>query len=135
MNPSSPQPNSPEQVPLPTSSVEVPAVPMPAESAPGIAQAGSSTGALPVAVPVDAINPATAGSPASDQSVSLAGAMSSPSVADDVDVIEKEWVDAAEQIVAANANDPRAEEAAVEQLQTDYLKKRYGKDIKPAGEQ
>ncbi len=135
MNPSSPQANSPEQAPLPTGGVEVPAAPMPAEAAPGVGQAGPATGALPVMVPVETTMPAVAAASATDPAVPMVGATASPSVADDVDVIEKEWVDAAEQIVAANANDPRAEEAAVEQLQTDYLKKRYGKDIKPAGDQ
>lgn len=55
---------------------------------------------------------------------------SAPQVADDVDVIEKEWVDKAEQIVSQTKGDPYQEEELVEDLQIDYLKKRYGKDIK-----
>ena len=53
-----------------------------------------------------------------------------PATADDVDVIEKEWVEAAEKVVEATKNDPYTEEEAVESLQVDYLKKRYGKEVK-----
>lgn len=56
--------------------------------------------------------------------------VSNPALAADVDVIEKEWVDKAEEVIAKTAGDPRAEEEAVEDLQIDYMKKRYGKDIK-----
>lgn len=61
-------------------------------------------------------------------------ASQSPQIADDVDVIEKEWVDAAEQIVKDTRDDPFRQEEAVENLQIDYLKKRYGKDVKRAEE-
>lgn len=54
----------------------------------------------------------------------------SPVIADDVDVIEKEWVDKAKQIVNETKDDPYRQEEEVEKLQRDYLKKRYGKEIK-----
>jgi hypothetical protein len=54
---------------------------------------------------------------------------SSPAVAADVDVIEPEWVDKAEQVVQAHRGDPYGEEEAIEQLQEDYLKKRYGINV------
>lgn len=57
-------------------------------------------------------------------------AAGNPALADDVDVIEKEWVDKAEEVIAKTAGDPHAEEEAVEDLQIDYMKKRYGKDVK-----
>jgi hypothetical protein len=47
-------------------------------------------------------------------------------VAGDVDVIEPEWVEKAEQVVRAHHGDPYGEEEAVEELQEDYLEKRYG---------
>jgi hypothetical protein len=53
-----------------------------------------------------------------------------PAIAGDVDVIEKEWVDQANKIVAQTKDDPYTEEEAVESLQQDYLKKRYGHDVK-----
>lgn len=50
-----------------------------------------------------------------------------PSVASDDDLIEKEWVEKAKQVVAKTRNDPHAQDVAVGKLQADYLKKRYGK--------
>ncbi|MEX0749156.1 MAG: hypothetical protein WD467_01265 [Candidatus Saccharimonadales bacterium] len=50
--------------------------------------------------------------------------------ADDVDVIEKAWVEKAKQIIKETKDDPRAQEQAFEQLQIEYHKKRYGRDIK-----
>jgi hypothetical protein len=41
-------------------------------------------------------------------------------------VIEPEWVDRAEQVVQAHQGDPYGEEEAIEDLQQEYLKKRYG---------
>ena len=55
---------------------------------------------------------------------------STPAVADDVDVIEKEWVNKARSIVDATKDDPHKQEKAVSKLQADYLLKRYGKQVK-----
>lgn len=54
----------------------------------------------------------------------------SPAVADDVDVIEKEWVDKAKKIVDSTKDNPRAQEKEVSKLQAEYLMKRYGKQLK-----
>lgn len=56
---------------------------------------------------------------------------SAPLTAEDVDVIEPEWVKKAEKAVADNRDDPRAEESAVEAVQIEYLKKRYNIDVEP----
>jgi hypothetical protein len=53
-----------------------------------------------------------------------------PTVAADQDVIEPEWVDRAEQVVSETAGNPFAEEEGIEALQIDYLKKRYGYEVK-----
>jgi hypothetical protein len=53
-----------------------------------------------------------------------------PAIADDVDVIEKEWVEKAKKIVSSTKDDPRKQEKEVSKLQADYLKKRYGKQVK-----
>lgn len=53
-----------------------------------------------------------------------------PLVASDDDVIEKEWVDKAKKIVQQTKDDPYAQEKEVSKLQADYLKKRYGKELK-----
>lgn len=52
-----------------------------------------------------------------------------PAAASDEDLIEKEWVEKAKQVVAGTRNDPHAQDVAVGKLQADYLKKRYGKVI------
>lgn len=57
-----------------------------------------------------------------------------PVIAGDDDVIEKEWVDKAKKIVNATREDPYRQEQEVSKLQADYLKKRYGKEVKLAGE-
>lgn len=51
----------------------------------------------------------------------------SPATAADEDLIEKEWVDKSKEIIAATRNDPHARTDQVNQLQRDYLQKRYGK--------
>jgi Txe/YoeB family toxin of Txe-Axe toxin-antitoxin module len=53
-----------------------------------------------------------------------------PLIADDVDVIEKEWVDKAKKIVNATKENPYEQEKEVSKLQADYLMKRYNKQIK-----
>lgn len=53
-----------------------------------------------------------------------------PLVANDDDLIEKEWVDKAKEIVAATKDDPYTREEAASKLQVEYLKKRYGKELK-----
>lgn len=60
----------------------------------------------------------------------LTSGQSGPAIADDVDVIEKEWVDKAKKIVSTTKDDPYNQEKQVSQLQADYLMKRYGKKIK-----
>lgn len=52
-----------------------------------------------------------------------------PAVAGDDDLIEKEWVDKAKQIISATRDDPARREKEVSRLQADYLKKRYGKEL------
>ena len=53
----------------------------------------------------------------------------SPLAADDADLIEKEWVDRAKKIIQETRDNPAQREKQVSQLQKDYLKKRYGKEV------
>lgn len=53
-----------------------------------------------------------------------------PVIADDIDVIEKEWVNKAKEVVKNTSLDPFEQEKQVSKLQADYLKKRYNKDVK-----
>ncbi len=75
---------------------------------------------LPTPPPAPAAS--TTSAPVSDHS--------NPLIAADDDLIEKEWVDRAKKIVQQTKTDPYAQEKEVSKLQADYIKKRYGKDIK-----
>jgi hypothetical protein len=57
-------------------------------------------------------------------------ATDNPAIADDVDVIEKEWVEKAKQIVAKTRDDPHSQSKEINIFKHDYMKKRYGKEIK-----
>ena len=52
-----------------------------------------------------------------------------PMIAADEELIEKEWVDKAKQIIAHTADDPFSRSAQVSELQRSYLQKRYGKVV------
>lgn len=116
------QPSLPEQQPVAPGAPEAaPPPPVGAPAGPPPPPATSPAGPPPA-------NPAP---PAANQSSTPAQpAVTGPNVAEDVDVIEKEWVDKAEHIIEKTKNDPHAEEEAVEALQVDYLKKRYGHNVK-----
>lgn len=53
-----------------------------------------------------------------------------PQVADDADLIEKEWVLRAKQIVEHTRTDPRRQSEAMNLVKADYLRKRYNRIIK-----
>lgn len=53
-----------------------------------------------------------------------------PQIADDNDLIEKEWVNKAKLIVAKTKDDPREQSKELYKYKADYIKKRYNKDIK-----
>ena len=59
----------------------------------------------------------------------LQQASTNPTTANDDDLIEKEWVDKAKQIIAQTRDDPHRREQEVGALQKDYLQKRYGKEL------
>jgi hypothetical protein len=52
-----------------------------------------------------------------------------PIVANDDDLIEKEWVDRAKKIVSETKDDPYQRDEEVGKLQVDYLKKRFGREL------
>jgi len=51
-------------------------------------------------------------------------------IADDTDLIEKEWVNKAKAIVERTKADPHTQNKEMTKIKADYLKKRYNKDIK-----
>ncbi len=52
-----------------------------------------------------------------------------PSIADDVDLIEKEWVEKAKQIVNQTKDDPRTQNKELNNFKAGYIKKRYNKEM------
>lgn len=64
------------------------------------------------------------------QALPAASDPAAPVMADDTDLIEKEWVLKAKEIVARTSQDPYQQNKEVEKMKADYLKKRYNKDIK-----
>lgn len=129
-------PASPEQSPAP-SPVEQGALPGVERAQPRQEQMavptekpGSSapaTGTLPAPVPLPTALPkadTTLDAPV------VGAPTNGPAIADDVDVIEKEWVQKAKTIVNQHKHDPYNQEKETSKLQADYLKKRYGKEVK-----
>jgi hypothetical protein len=53
-----------------------------------------------------------------------------PTAADDGDLIEKEWVNKAKEIVARTIDDPYKQSKELTVFKADYMQKRYGKSIK-----
>ncbi len=53
-----------------------------------------------------------------------------PLIADDADLIEKEWVLKAKAIVAQTAHDPNLQTKEMGKVKAEYLKKRYNKNLK-----
>lgn len=51
-------------------------------------------------------------------------------LAEDVDLIEKEWVSKAKTIIKNTSNNPNQQSKDMSKFKADYLKTRYGKDLK-----
>lgn len=64
------------------------------------------------------------------QSMQQVIAASLPIEAHDLDLIEKTWVEKAKMIVARTHGDPYLQNKALSQVKADYIRKRYGRDIK-----
>lgn len=81
--------------------------------------------AQPIAPPV-----VSAPMPAPASTVPIPTLDTNPLSAADDELIEKAWVDKAKKIVQETKADPYSQESEVSKLQADYIKKRYGKDIR-----
>jgi hypothetical protein len=91
----------------------------------GAAQAEVAQVAMP-ALPAPVLNTA--------QSVSPVASDDSPIVANDDDLIEKEWVDKAKKILAETRDDPYKREQEISKLQIEYIRRRYGRQIGESGD-
>ena len=96
---------------------------------------------MPITQPQDPTAPAPTAQPTMPSSMPIAGSTpqqaapapvnsSAPAVADDLDLIEKEWVEKAKAIVFQTRHDPHAQNQEMNRFKADYMQKRYKKDIK-----
>lgn len=127
-NPNQPMQSNPEQLsPQQPESAPAPVAPERAPQAPSAGPTDPLAKPTIPQIPTPAPTTQPQDPTATSSPTPVAG---TPAVAADVDRIEKEWVDQANRIVEQTKNDPYNEEEAVEALQADYLKKRYGHEVK-----
>lgn len=95
-------------------------------------ESGATGQSLPSQIPPPLSTTAAQGAAQAqdDQALQVLAGGGSPQIADDNDLIEKEWVLKAKEIVAQTAHDPHLQNKAMSKFKADYLKKRYNKDIK-----
>lgn len=118
-----------EQTPITGISTEqaVPSVPELAPNAFEQNPNGASIAAQPLpSIPL----PQPAQSASTDVPLPTSSATIVPDVADDGDLIEKEWVNKAKQIVEKTRDDPYMQSKEMTLFKADYMKKRYNKSIK-----
>lgn len=137
MNPASPDHQPGFELPQPASSEALPAMPAPGEKPLQAEQAskqaelpGSAVPPMPVSTAPSA-NPVmpTAAIPTNPAApMATSSTDEPPAIADDVDLIEKEWVDKAKAIVERTREDPHQQNKQLNQFKADYMKKRYGKE-------
>ena len=124
--PSLPNPESTPEIPLPSPERGEGMSPERASEHAAQAQAGMAAQPAPITLPAPV--------PVADDTATQVVSDDSPAVAADDDLIEKEWVDKAKQIISETRDDPAAREKQVGRLQADYLKKRYGKELGASNE-
>lgn len=83
------------------------------------------------AQPLPAPQPAAPAGPTSPVAAQPANSAdtTTPLIADDTDLIEKEWVEKAKQLVDQTKDDPYKQNKEINKFKATYIKKRYNKDI------
>lgn len=126
------RPLSPEQYPVsPTPETTRPSLERNENIDQEVSSADKAVSEMPLSLPAPPIQDTSIPVPA----VAQTSTDDSPLVAADRDLIEEVWVSKAKQIVRETKDDPHQQETQVTKLQADYLKKRYGKEIKLASDQ
>ena len=113
---SSPAENSPE------------ASPISSEKSAAERQTSAPAAAPPPIIPLP--EPSAGDKNAQQGDVSVTTSNSASAVVDDNDLIEKEWVNKAKQIVERNRDDPYRQSEELTVFKADYMKKHYDKTIK-----
>jgi len=118
--PNVPNPETTPEIPLNPPDRDKSATPERAPEQAAAAQAATAAQPVPMSLPTPVL-------PADDTATVATDDL--PAVAADEDLIEKEWVDKAKQIISSTDGDPARREREIGRLQADYLKKRYGKEL------
>jgi hypothetical protein len=84
----------------------------------------------PGQLPQPAAAPAAATPAPTADPQATAQAVPTPQIADDVDLIEKEWIEKAKSIVAKTKADPHAQNQELNQVKADYIKQRFNKELR-----
>lgn len=85
--------------------------------------------APPINPPSDPSQPPAPAANPSAPATSAPQDVASPQIADDNDLIEKEWVEKAKQLVDKTKTDPYTQNKEINKFKASYIKKRYNKDI------
>jgi len=117
-----PKPIAPEQSPQTTP--EKAAAPQERQPAPAGDSANQNAGAPPMPVPAAPVDD-SAPSPSAQQAID-----DTPAIAGDSDLIEKQWVKKAKQVVERTKDDPHMQNKDMNIVKAGYIKKRYNKDVK-----
>lgn len=93
---------------------------------PPVAAIEAAPAPMPTVIPAVTIT-----APVSSTSNDVSSTTSStPAIADDSDLIEKEWVIKAKEIVARTKDDPYNQNKEMNVVKADYMQKRYNKTLK-----
>ncbi len=84
---------------------------------------------MPPTIPLP-MSPGTPVIPIKNDATVATSAPSLQQLSDDGDLIEKEWVNKAKEIVERNRNDPYKQSEELTVFRADYMKKHYNKTIK-----
>lgn len=135
MNSMSPNNETGLNLPPPVSGEQLPpveaAVPAPEQAAvPEIGSQQPAVAAVPTPpIPMPQV-PASQAASAQQSANDATTAQSSAAIADDGDLIEKEWVNKAKAIVERTRDDPYKQSEELTVFKADYMKKRYNKTLK-----
>lgn len=126
-------------MPLPPSTAMAPPAGTPQGLAPQMAPSPLSPPYLEPPVPVHPTTQSAQGAQAKPAADATSASdpqlyVGAPAVADDGDVIEKEWVLKAKQIVERTRTDPHQQTKEMHAFKAEYMKKRYNKVIEPVEE-
>lgn len=141
MNPTNNEQFSPGELPNPQAGNQtaplggenLPASPNETQAAQAIEQGFSSSNPMAAAPPVQSSIPADSQmvpAPSAGLQPTAVTSNGMPAIADDTDLIEKEWVEKAKEIVARTKDDPYLQNKEMNKIKADYIKKRYDKDVK-----